>query len=43
MAIIYHIATKKDWEQAVRDGNYVHPSLREEGFIHCSLDQQVRL
>lgn len=41
MAIIYHIATKEGWEQAKQDGNYVHSSLRDEGFIHCSLDQQV--
>jgi uncharacterized protein (DUF952 family) len=41
MAIIYHVTTGKDWDKAKAEGSYVHPSLKEEGFIHCSLDHQV--
>ncbi len=41
MSIIYHIATRDAWEKALQTGAYEHPSLREEGFIHCSLDHQV--
>ncbi|MBI1344169.1 MAG: DUF952 domain-containing protein [Terrimonas sp.] len=41
MAIIYHITTQTEWEQAVRNGFYASPSLKEEGFIHCSQDEQV--
>ena len=39
--IIYHIATKKDWENALVTGSYEHPTLKNEGFIHCSLDSQI--
>ena len=41
MNIIYHIATNDAWKKAQETGNYEHPSLKEEGFIHCSLDHQV--
>lgn len=41
MPIIYHIATKEDWNKAKKNGFYEHPSLKEEGFIHCSEAQQV--
>lgn len=41
MAIIYHIAQGKDWEEAKQKGSYEHPTLRSEGFIHCSQDHQV--
>lgn len=39
--IIYHIASKEDWDTAFEAGQYYHPSLKEEGFIHCSLENQV--
>src|SRR6202034_3794568 len=42
---IYHIATRADWEQALRDGVYTRSSvdktLAEEGFIHASQASQV--
>lgn len=41
MPIIYHIALKEDWDKAQQNGFYEHPSLKEEGFIHCSEDRQV--
>lgn len=41
MPIIYHITFRKDWENAQAKGNYEHPSLQEEGFIHCSQESQI--
>lgn len=41
MAIIYHIAFASDWNVAQQKGYYEHPSLKDEGFIHCSQEQQV--
>lgn len=41
MPIIYHITTAGEWNAAKQSGYYEHPSLKEEGFIHCSQDQQV--
>jgi uncharacterized protein (DUF952 family) len=45
MSFIYHIATRTDWEQAQRAGEYTTSSLgvtlAEEGFIHCSQADQV--
>jgi uncharacterized protein (DUF952 family) len=41
MPIIYHITTKADWKEAQQKGFYIHPSLNEEGFIHCSEEGQV--
>lgn len=41
MPVIYHIALQTDWEQALKTGLYEHPSLKEEGFIHCSQEQQI--
>jgi len=42
MPLIYHIATREDWEKAQQKGFYESPSLKEEGYIHCSEDRQVR-
>jgi glutathione S-transferase len=43
--LIYHIATRTDWEQALADGEYTRSSvdrtLAEEGFIHASQSSQV--
>lgn len=41
MNIIYHIATTDAWKKALESGAYEHPSLKEEGFIHCSQEHQV--
>ena len=41
MATVYHVTTKKEWNQAVQQGFYEAPSLKSEGFIHCSEAQQV--
>ena len=45
MALIYHIASAADWEQARRDGEYTTStrgmSLAEQGFIHASTAAQV--
>lgn len=41
MPIIYHIAFKEAWDEARKKGYYDHPSLKEEGFIHCSQENQV--
>lgn len=45
MAVIYHIATRADWERAQRDGEYTTSTrdrtLAEQGFIHASDADQV--
>ena len=41
MASIYHVCTGESWEGAKEQGRYVHPSLGDEGFIHCSTEVQV--
>jgi uncharacterized protein (DUF952 family) len=41
MNYIYHIADRVEWERANQSGNYSHPSLEKEGFIHCSTANQV--
>jgi uncharacterized protein (DUF952 family) len=41
MPIIYHITTKEAWDQAIQNGAYATPSLNEEGFIHCSQENQI--
>ncbi len=40
--IIYHITYATDWELGLTQGFYTAPSLQAEGFIHCSLDNQVQ-
>jgi len=37
---VFHIATIADWERD-RDRDYRHASLEREGFIHCSLPEQL--
>lgn len=39
--IIYHIASRRAWIDATRNGAYAAPSLQTEGFIHCSTAAQV--
>src|SRR5258708_37399440 len=45
MALIYHIASASDWEQARREGEYTTStramSLAEQGFIHAGTAHQV--
>ena len=41
MPVIYHVTTTTDWNAAKQKGYYEHPSLKDEGFIHCSQDHQV--
>lgn len=41
MPLIYHVTTAEEWNSAQKKGSYEHPSLSEEGFIHCSQDNQV--
>lgn len=41
MKKIFHITSRKAWEQACIKGNYQADSLALEGFIHCSKLEQV--
>ena len=38
--LIYHIVLPEVWA-AFETGLYRHPSLAEEGFIHCSFEKQL--
>jgi uncharacterized protein (DUF952 family) len=41
MPHIYHIASKQDWEKAKEETFYSIPSLKDEGLIHCCMEDQV--
>ena len=41
MPIIYHVTSASEWALAQEQGFYEAPSLKGEGFIHCSEDGQV--
>jgi uncharacterized protein (DUF952 family) len=41
MPIIYHVTSAAEWKQAQEQGFYEAPSLKIEGFIHCSEAGQV--
>ncbi|HWR33212.1 MAG TPA: DUF952 domain-containing protein [Chitinophagaceae bacterium] len=41
MPVIYHVTTAAEWNVAKQKGFYEHPSLKDEGFIHCSQEHQV--
>jgi uncharacterized protein (DUF952 family) len=41
MPTIYHVTSAADWNAARQKGFYEAASLKEEGFIHCSQDNQV--
>jgi uncharacterized protein (DUF952 family) len=41
MSKIYHIVLPKDWESQKTLEAYVAESLHTEGFIHCSLENQL--
>ena len=42
---IYHVATKADWDEAMRTGAYSTSTrgrtLEQEGFIHAAREEQV--
>jgi uncharacterized protein (DUF952 family) len=40
-ALIYHCTTPQAWAEAQQSGQYVHPSLQAEGFIHLSQAEQL--
>ncbi|EFO80437.1 hypothetical protein OSCT_1662 [Oscillochloris trichoides DG-6] len=39
--MIYHIATRTDWDTSLATGIYITDSLHREGFIHCSTHEQL--
>lgn len=39
MTLIVHVTARTRWEAT--EDTYVHPSLENEGFIHCSAPDQV--
>ena len=41
MPLIYHITSPSAWEAAQQAGEYSAPSLKNEGFIHCSQQSQL--
>ena len=41
MAIIFHITTRAVWNEAVEKGFFETASLKDEGFIHCCLEDQI--
>jgi uncharacterized protein (DUF952 family)/GNAT superfamily N-acetyltransferase len=41
MSFLYHITAVSTWEAAQKKGNYDFDSLKSDGFIHCSLREQV--
>ncbi len=38
---VFHLTTPAAWEEAQTSGLVTPPSLAEEGFIHCSTDEQL--
>ncbi|MGG9962383.1 DUF952 domain-containing protein [Ferruginibacter sp. SUN106] len=40
--MIYHVVNYPQWQEAVAQGFYEHPSLAKEGFIHASMKEQVQ-
>ena len=43
MAIIYHLITEREWAEAQAAGQWRPPSLAQEGFVHCSKDEEQML
>ena len=41
MSLICHITAAHEWFTAQPSGNYAATSLKDEGFIHCCLPEQV--
>jgi uncharacterized protein (DUF952 family) len=40
-SFIYHVTTRKEWNNALQENKYEAASLPIEGFIHCRTQQQV--
>jgi len=40
--MIYHVVSRNKWEAALKQGFYEADSLKEEGFIHLSKQDQVK-
>src|SRR6185437_8584898 len=40
IAVLFHLTTKEAWQRAVAIGDYLAPSLEDEGFIHLSTEDQ---
>ncbi|HEY1546383.1 MAG TPA: DUF952 domain-containing protein [Kofleriaceae bacterium] len=38
--MLFHLTTRAAWQRAVAVGDYVTPSLEDEGFIHLSTETQ---
>jgi uncharacterized protein (DUF952 family) len=38
--VLFHLTTRAAWQRAVAVGDYVTPSLEDEGFIHLSTETQ---
>ena len=38
---IYHICTQKSWADQSKAMDYIHDSLENENFIHCSNEDQI--
>ena len=43
MSLIYHLTTQAEWEASRATPEHRADSLAEEGFIHCSQDQEQML
>ena len=43
MKLIYHLAQKDEWNQFSTSAEYSCSSLSDEGFIHCSEDEEQLL
>lgn len=41
MALIYHITSASEWNDAQQKGFYASSALKEEGFIHCCEERQI--
>ncbi|RMG56728.1 MAG: DUF952 domain-containing protein [Bacteroidetes bacterium] len=39
--MIFHLVEPRAWEQAMERGFLAPRSLREEGFVHCSTEDQI--
>ncbi len=42
MSLIYHVTSKQEWKDALQNNFFETPSLKIEGFIHCSNAEQVQ-
>ena len=40
--IIYHICTVSEWKDQNNSEYYMHKSIENEGFIHCSFKHQIK-